>query len=96
MTCGYPHVEDANALIQKSSYNIQRSQGAQIGDEAIVVCAPGYQMVANSSSSGQVEAVKQMHVFCSQAGIWEKTHGYRCFNRSRIAQVVVLVCSTDE
>lgn len=89
MTCGYPHVEDPHAVIEQSSYNIQRRQGAQIGDRAIVVCQAGYQMVINTSTAS--EAVHQVSVTCSLEGMWEKDHLYRCYNRSLLAQVVLVL-----
>jgi hypothetical protein len=86
ITCGYPHVEDANAVIQKSSYNIEMSQGAQIGDQAKVVCTKNYQMLTNTSSTS-VEAVDHVQVVCSSEGVWRTAYPYKCLNPTVIAKV---------
>jgi len=87
ITCGYPHVEDANAVIQKSSYNIEMSQGAQIGDQAKVVCAKNYQMLTNTSSTS-VEAVDHVQVVCSSEGVWRTAYPYKCLNPTVIAKML--------
>jgi len=87
ITCGYPHVEDANAVVEKSSYNIEMSQGAQIGDEAIVVCAKNYQMITNATSTS-VEAVDHVRVVCSDEGMWKTAYPYKCLNHTVIAKML--------
>ena len=85
LSCGYPHVEDPHALVEKSSYKIQRSQGAGIGDEASIACQAGFQMViSNSSGRGGgkalMEVVDRIKVICNKEGMWEKPFHYYCHN----------------
>ena len=88
ITCGYPHVEDVNAVVKRSSYNVERSQGAKIGDGAIVECSPGYQMMMNISST-RIQAVDQVHVICNTEGIWEKPHAYFCLEAGLVPKVTI-------
>ena len=76
--------------MEKSSYNIEMSQGAQIGDEAIVVCAKNYQMITNTTSTS-VEAVDHIRVVCSDEGMWKTAYPYKCLNHTIIAKVRNLV-----
>ena len=85
LSCGYPHVEDPHALVEKSPYNIQRSQGAGIGDEASIACQAGFQMVISNSSGGRggkalMEVVDRIKVICNKEGMWEKPFHYYCHN----------------
>ena len=84
LSCGYPHVEDPHALVEKSPYTIQRSQGAGIGDEASLVCQVGFQMVISTSDQvdhrSAMEVVDRIKVVCNKEGLWEKPFPYYCHN----------------
>ena len=86
MTCGYPYVEDAKAVIQKSSYNIKASQGADINDKAIVVCSKGHHMLVNTSAS-TIAIRDHVQIVCSHDGVWEKDYPYKCLDQAALAQV---------
>ena len=75
-------MEDANAQVETSPYNIEQSQGAGIGEEASLVCRAGFQMVISNSSGSQdiMEVVDRIKVVCNQEGMWEKPFQYFCHN----------------
>merc|ERR1712242_129456 len=58
-----------------------------MGDEAMIMCNKGFQMVANHSSttistSGQqgLEAIQDVRVICSQDGVWQRPFQYHCMD----------------
>ena len=87
MTCGYPHVEDANAIVARSHYTIEKSIGATMGDEATIVCNEGFQMVANRTSAERLKAVRDVRVICSPDGMWERPFKYHCMDRDLLTKV---------
>jgi len=94
MTCGYPYVEDAKAVIQKSSYNIKASQGADINDKAIVVCSKGHHMLVNTSAS-TIAIRDHVQIVCSHDGVWEKDYPYKCLDQAALAQMMPLLNLTS-
>jgi hypothetical protein len=81
ITCGYPHVEDANAVVAQWTKKSKKRLGATMGDEAMIMCNKGFQMVANHSTSGQgLEAIQDVGVICSQDGVWQRPFQYHCMD----------------
>ena len=75
--------------------------GATMGDEAMIMCNKGFQMVANHSStttstSGQqgLEAIQDVRVICSQDGIWQRPFQYHCMDEEVHQELLAKVCCT--
>ena len=74
--------------------------GATMGDEAMIMCNKGFQMVANHSStttstSGQqgLEAIQDVRVICSQDGVWQRPFQYHCMDEEVHQELLAKVCS---
>ena len=68
--------------------------GATMGDEAMIMCNKGFQMVANHSTSGQgLEAIQDVRVICSQDGIWQRPFQYHCMDEEVHQELLAKVCS---
>ena len=75
--------------------------GATMGDEAMIMCNKGFQMVANHSStttstSGQqgLEAIQDVRVICSQDGVWQRPFQYHCMDEEVHQELLAKVCSS--
>ena len=69
--------------------------GATMGDEAMIMCNKGFQMVANHSTSGQgLEAIQDVRVICSQDGIWQRPFQYHCMDEEVHQELLAKVCCT--
>ena len=71
-----------------------------MGDEAMIMCNKGFQMVANHSStttstSGQqgLEAIQDVRVICSQDGVWQRPFQYHCMDEEVHQELLAKVCS---
>ena len=94
ISCGYPMVEDVNAVVASSHYTIEKSMGATMGDESTIMCNEGFQMVANFSMTAAsalettgLKAVQDVKVICGRDGEWERPFQYNCIDRDIFAQV---------
>ena len=65
-----------------------------MGDEAMIMCNKGFQMVANHSTSGQgLEAIQDVRVICSQDGVWQRPFQYHCMDEEVHQELLAKVCS---
>ena len=66
-----------------------------MGDEAMIMCNKGFQMVANHSTSGQgLEAIQDVRVICSQDGVWQRPFQYHCMDEEVHQELLAKVCSS--
>lgn len=92
ITCGYPPVEDPNAVVVDYQYDVEKGNlGVKAGDAATVVCTKGFVMVTNSSVDEGLMAIANIRVECTVNGIWRMAHQYYCVNDTLMSKVPNIV-----